>query len=175
MHSHEHESVWCLLAIGIDPDRSNPELYSLILHGEHDTPLLDGDRIVCFTDPGCASDLIRQYGGGSEADRIDVSVPLYWCDIASTLHLLESPGYDESASVLDTVNVLLELVKATGLTISCEHRAALHALADYCTLNKDLMPYFEEESDYSRRQCIDAVLWSVGAVVAKARIVSHGT
>jgi hypothetical protein len=50
-------------------------------------------------------------------------------------------------------------------------RRALYAIADYCTTNKDITKYLEEEGDHSSRELIDAVLWCVGAVVVKARIV----
>jgi hypothetical protein len=67
--------------------------------------------------------------------------------------------------------VLLDLVKASGIKMVERRRGALHAIADYCTFNKDLTKYLEEEGDYSSRELIDAVLWCVGAVVVKARIL----
>jgi len=48
---------------------------------------------------------------------------------------------------------------------------ALHAIADYCTTKTDLTNYFEADGDHSSRELIDAVLWCVGAVVVKARIL----
>jgi len=69
------------------------------------------------------------------------------------------------------VNALLDLVKAAGAPIIDSRRNALHAIAGYCTMSKDITKYLEEEGDYSSRELIDAVLWCVGAVVVKARIL----
>jgi hypothetical protein len=71
----------------------------------------------------------------------------------------------------DAVNMLLDLVKASGIKMIESRRRALYTIADYCTTNKDITKYLEEEGDHSSRELIDAVLWCVGAVVMKARIV----
>lgn len=165
------ETYWRLLAVGLDPDRSTPELYGLIYEGEADVPLMVDDRIVFFTDPSRAHDLIRDYGGALVADHLDIEKPFFWCDLAQALHFLSAGGIDEGASVLDAVNVLLDLVKATRIKMDERRRQALHSIADYCTFSKDLTKYLEEDGDYSSRELVDAVLWCVGSVVTKARIL----
>ena len=57
------EPLWRLLAIGLDPDKTVPDLYGAIHQGEPDLPLMVEGRIVFFTDPGRAPELIRRYGG----------------------------------------------------------------------------------------------------------------
>jgi len=165
------ETYWRLLAVALDPDRSTPELYGLIYEGETDVPLMVDDRIVFFTNPGRAHDLIREHGAALVADHLDIAKPFFWCDVAQALHFLSVGGFDEGASVLGTVNVLLDLVKATRIKVDDRRRRALHAIADYCTFSKDLTKYLEEDGDYSSRELVDAVLWCVGAVVVKARIL----
>ena len=165
------ETYWRLLAIGLDPDRSTPELYGLIYEGEVDVPLMVDDRIVFFTDPGRAHDLIRNHAGPLVADHFDIEKPFFWCDVAQALHFLSVGGFDEGACVLGAVNVLLDLVNATQVKMDDRRRLALHSIANYCTFNKDLTKYLEEEGDYSSRELVDAVLWCVGAVVVKARIL----
>ncbi|MBC7973744.1 MAG: hypothetical protein H7138_02080 [Myxococcales bacterium] len=53
---------------------------------------------------------------------------------------------------------------------SC-YRDDRDAIADYCTFDKNLTKYLEEEGDYSSRELVDAVLWCVGAVVVKSKIL----
>jgi hypothetical protein len=72
---------------------------------------------------------------------------------------------------LSVVNVLLDLVRTTGVKLDDRRKQALYAIADYCTFSKDLTKYLEEEGDYSSRELVDAVLWCVGAIVVKSRIV----
>ncbi len=165
------ETYWRLLAVGLDPDRSTPELYGLIYEGETDAPLMVDGRIVFFTDPARARELIERYGAPLVADKIDIAKPFFWCDIAQTLHLLSKGGLDHGAVVLGAVNVLLDLVRAAGVKLEDRRRQALSAIADYCTFDKDLTKYLEEEGDYSSRELVDAVLWCVGAVVVKSKIL----
>lgn len=164
-------AYWRLLAVGLDPDKSTPELYGIIHEGERDIPLMADGRIVFFTDPARAPMLIQQYGGVHASDPMDVKKPAFWCDVAQALHFLSTGGIDTQASVVDAVNVLLDLVKASGIEMDDRRRHALHSIADYCTMSKDLTKYLEEEGDYSSNELVDAVLWCVGAVVVMARIV----
>jgi hypothetical protein len=164
-------TYWRLLAVGLDPDNTKPDLYGLMYEGETDVPLMVDGRIVFFTDPARAHELIRTYGAALVADEIDVAKPFFWCDVAQALHFLSSGGMDAQAAVLGAVNVLLDLVKASGATMDDRRRRALYAIADYCTMNKDLTKYLEEEGDYSSDELVDAVLWCVGAVTVKARIL----
>jgi hypothetical protein len=164
-------SCWRLLAIGLDPDKSTPDLYGAIHESEPDAPLMVDDRIVFFTDPERAPELIQTYGGPWSHDAMEVAKPTRWCDVAQALHHLSAGGNDTSASVVDAVNVLLDLVKASGAKMIDSRRRALHAIADYCTTSKDLTRYLEEVGDYSSRELVDAVLWCVGAVVVKAKIL----
>lgn len=165
------ETYWRLLAIGLDPDRSTPELYGVIHEGEVDVPLMSDGRILFFTDPSRAHAIIREHNNGPVADKTDLEKPFFWCDVAQTLYYLSAGGIDTSATVVNAVNVLLTLTTAAGSTMIDSRRKALNAIANYCTMNTDLTAYFESEGDHSSRELIDAVLWCVGAVVAKARIV----
>lgn len=165
------ETYWRLLAIGLDPDQAKPDLYGLIHEGETDVPLMVDGRIIFFTDPTRARELIQQYGAALAADKIDVAKPFFWCDVAQALYFLSAGGTDTDAAVLGAVNVLLDLVKASGATMEERRRGALYAIADYCTTSKDLTKYLEEDGDYSSDELVDAVLWCVGAVAVKARIL----
>jgi len=165
------EPRWRLLAIALDPDNNVPELYGAFHDGDPDMPLMVDGRIVFFTDPARAPELIRQHGGPWVGDPMEVSKPTLWCDVSQALYHLSAGGIDTQTSVVDAVNVLLDLVRASGLKMIDSRRRALYAIADYCTTNKDLTKYLEEEGDHSSRELVDAVLWCVGAVVVKARIL----
>jgi|SRR5215216_1754277 len=171
MRDPSRETYWRLLAIATDPDRSSPELYGLIHEGETDVPLMVDGRIALFADPARAPELLQLYGAPLVADKVDIEKPFFWCDVAEALHLLSVGGIDAQASVLNAVNVLLTLVAASGIKLIDDRRRALHAIADYCTTSKDLTKYLEEDGEHSSRKLIDAVLWCVGAVAVKTRIV----
>lgn len=133
--------------------------------------LTSNGRILLFTDLTRASAVLDRYAGELRSEPRDVTKPFFWCDVAQTLHLLESGGVDDGACVLGAVNALLDLVAASGISMPPAHRAALHSIADYCTLHRDLTKYLEEEGDFSSQALIGAVLWSVGAVTVRSTIV----
>jgi hypothetical protein len=165
------EKIWRLLAISLDPDQADPAFYGLVLEGDIDEPLMHEGRVVLFREAARAADLLARYGSSMKADRAEISKPFFWCDVAQTLHLLQAGGLDEDACVLGAVNALLDLVRATGLKMPASAKAALHSIADYCTMNKDLTKYLEEEGDYSSDALVDAVLWCVGAVATKSTVL----
>lgn len=165
------QTFWRLLAIGLDPDRSDPELYGLIYENAKDVPLMKEGRIVLFTDPGRARQLLHEFDVAGDADHIDVDRPFFRCDIAQTLYLLNAGGIDERAAILNAVNALLDLVRATGIEMPREHGPALRSIADYCTFNRDITKYLEEEGDFAGGDIIDAVLWCVGAIAVKSTVV----
>lgn len=170
-HASSIQPYWRLLAVALDPDRPTPELYGILHEAEKDVPLMVDGRIVFFTDPARAPELIQKHGGAWVTDPIDVAKPSFWCDVAQALHFLSAGGIDTTASVVNAVNVLLDLVRATGIEIEDRRRKALYSIADYCTISKDLTKYLEEVGDYSSDELVDAVLWCVGAVVVMARIL----
>ena len=94
------------------------------------------------------------------------------CDVAQALYLLSAGGSDAEAALLNAVNVLLDLVAATGISMDARRRDALGDIADFCTTRSDVTRYLEEEGSCSGRELVDAVLWCVGAIVVKSVIVS---
>ena len=117
------------------------------------------DRIVFFTDPARAPELIQKHGGAWVTDPIDVARPSFWCDVAQALHFLSAGGFDDGADVLSAVNVLLDLVRATGAKMDDRRKKALYAIADYCTFNKDLTKYLEgTERHGAGREALDDFL-----------------
>jgi len=80
------QKYWRLLAVGLDPARSTPDLYGVIHEGDRDVPLMVDGRIVFFTDPARAPALVQQYGGPWATDPVDVGKPSFWCDVAQALH-----------------------------------------------------------------------------------------
>src|SRR5215831_3284082 len=146
MSTDEHSSspttssiqpYWRLLAVALDPDNPMPELYGVLHEAEKDVPLMVDGRIVFFTDPTRAPELIQKYGGAWGTDPSDVAKPSFWCDVAQALHFLSAGGFDDGADVLSAVNVLLDLVRAVGAKMDDRRKKALYAIADYCTFSKD--------------------------------------
>lgn len=162
---------WRVIAFSLDPDHHEPQLYCLIREGQVDVPLMANGRIVLFAKMEHAAELLRRYGQAASDEVLDIERPFLFCDVAQTLHLLSMGGFDAESAVLNTVNVLLDLVVATGVPFDERRRVALGSVADYCTMNRDVTRYLEEEGDYSSRELLDAVLWCVGVVASMSMVV----
>ena len=106
---------WRLLAVALDPGRETPELYGLIREGQSDVPLMVDGRILLFAERGRADELLRRHGRLVGDEVVDVERPFFVCDVAQALHLLSVGGLDSDSAVLSAVNVLLDLVVATGV------------------------------------------------------------
>jgi hypothetical protein len=152
------QKIWSLVALHFDPEIEGPELYALIFEAAPDVPLMVDGRILFFKEASRARALIERHGSHLPADRIDVDVPSMRCDLAQALHFLSAGGFDETASVVNCVNVLLDFVRGIGAELGEERKRVLYSIADYTTTSKDLTRYLEEEGDYPSRQLVDAVL-----------------
>lgn len=114
--------------------------------------------------------MLEHYGAGLKADKVDVQKPFFWCDVAQALRFSRRTATTRRL-VLGAVSALLDLVRALGIKMDERRCQAAHGIANYCTMNKDPTKYLEKEGDYSSRELVDAILWCVGAVAVKARIV----
>lgn len=170
-HSPADVVYWRLIGFLLDPNRDEPQLYCLMREGQVDVPLMASGRIVLFAEMGRAAELLHRYGRVADGEVPDIERPFLFCDVAQTLHRLSMGGIDDESAILNTVNLLLDLVVATGVPFDERRRTALGSIADYCTTNRDVTRYLEEEGDYSSRELLDAVLWCVGVVASMSMVV----
>ena len=162
-----YEDIW-LIGITIDPDREQPNFYTIIFAGDTDLPLTTDGYIVFFSHLDClikAIDLQRP----DISKQIDIS-DLYDFNIAQMLYLLQSEQLDCSNIIVDTLNIILELVKASGFSLPIESKKVLFRVADFFTFNQNIAELFAED-DINRREAINAVLWCIGAIASKSKFL----
>ena len=157
-----------LIAFHLDPDTEYPNIYTLFV--TEDSPLVSDEYIVFFNEPGLASKAVEMYGDGVK-DGLPQEVDLH-CYIAESLYLINSEAVDPSATIINSLNILLDLVKATRLSMPEEYERLLYAFADYLTFDRDLSVFFAQEGN-TRSRVLDAVLWCIGAVVSKSKVLTY--
>lgn len=162
--------IWRLLSIRIDPDDPTPVLYSLVLEGEKDRPLMADGKIVFFTDAKRAESILASYGSELFADEVAVEEPFFKIDLACALYLVNTEGFDDGAYVLNTVNTLWDLVRAIPMKMPDYHKEAFKKYVAFGTLQRDLSVHFEGSAS-SIKQLMDAILWCVGAVVVFSKVI----
>lgn len=159
-----------LIGFRIAPENVQPELYTLLLSDGEDQPVLIDGEIAMFGKPSLASKAMELAGIDDARLGPPPREPDLVCDLAETLYLIHSEDVDQSASILNVLNTLLDLVAATRIPIPPESRRILHALADHLTFAREFGEFIDQDS-ITRSAVKDALLWCVGAVVAKARIL----
>jgi hypothetical protein len=141
-------------------------VYTLIF-GEDTRPITaDGDLLV-FARTEHADDALRVAGLSATFPLPDE--PMLTCDLAGTLFLLQSRDQDDNATILDTVNFLLDCAKALDLRVNTVERRILHDVADHFTFSRDV-----NALGGSRRVASDAILWLFGAIAVRSRLVPSG-
>ncbi len=156
--------IWRLAYLAPAPDGDLAKWYLLINEGPQEQILKVDERILVFKDPDAAEQIITRYGAHLPADEQDLEEPFFRGHVAQSLYLLTSGEIDETRLIIDTANLLLDLIAATGRTAPEHHRQRLKALADYFTFASDPAGFFRE-SGISSDDIVESLLWATGLVV----------
>ena len=165
------EALW-IVGFRLEPGRAEPDLYTVMACNGNDRPLTTSDgRIVLFgrleLTPralalGYDSAFQRLPPPAAEASLI--------CDLPESMRMLQEENYDPAATILELLNVLLDLVKASQWPMPEQYRRVLKAIADHLTFNREY-GYFISSESVGRDAAVAAVLWSIGAVVTRSIMV----
>lgn len=150
------------------------DLYAIVLYYEttrnqKNRPLTSGGRIVLFRDVALANRVLALG---------DVAFTKYFAapqEIAVTyeplkaLALVENAEYDDSATIINCANEVLDFVAATGREMPHVYRTALESFLNYATFDRDLSVYFDRAAG-GREAVRDALLWCFGAVWMSVRL-----
>ena len=167
----EREKLLWLFGFRLDPETEVPNLYTLIVYGEQEPPLVAGGQLVFFTRPQLAINALQLCDiDVSELGRPPTQIDVI-CDIAETLYLLDAEDIDESGIMLNCLNALLNLVKVTLTPMPTEYKRVLYALADYLNIDEEFASFLAEE-DIQRSEIVNAILWCVGAITVKSKLLT---
>jgi hypothetical protein len=167
--SQRHEEL-AMAGVRLDPTHEGPQFYTLLaVGGGNERPLTAEGRIIFFARPtlvhkALAMDKSMAVLGTPprEAETI--------CDVAQTLYLVNSQDNDPDGVVLDCLLIFDDLVRATRLSMPERYQGILTELAARLTEGSSLKKIFT--SDALRHHVEDALLWCVGAITMKARILT---
>ena len=164
-----HEELM-LIGFRVDASHDGPQFYTLLaVGGDNERPLTADGRIVFFTSPELASQALAMDASmaslGPAPDEIET-----FCDVAEALHRVNSQNADPDGIVLDCLLVFDDLVRATQLHMPDRYQGILTELAARLTEGAQLHHIFTNPS--LREHVEDALLWCVGAITVKARIIT---
>jgi hypothetical protein len=166
---HTHEEL-ALIALRVTPYHEAYQLYTLLaVGGDNERPLTAAGSILFFTDPKAAGKALELDASMSSLGSVPNHLEAV-CDIAESLYLVNSQDTDPHGTLLDCLLLLDDLVRATRLHMPERHQSLLTELTARLTEGKQLKVIFSNAA--LRHHVEDALLWCVGAVTVKARIIS---
>jgi hypothetical protein len=167
--SERHEEL-AMAGFRIDPTHEGPQFYTLLaVGGDNERPLTADGRIIFFArttlvHKALAMDKSLAVLGNPPRDVETI------CDVAQTLYLVNSQDEDPDGVVLDCLLIFDDLVRATRISMPERYQAILTELAARLTEGQSLKRLFM--SDALRQHVEDALLWCVGAVTMKAKLLT---
>jgi hypothetical protein len=165
---HDHEEL-ALIALRVTPYHEGYQLYTLLaVGGDNERPLTAGGSIVFFTDPKVAAKALELDASMSPLGPAPTHLEVV-CDLAEALYLVNSQETDSHGTLLDCLLILDDLVRATHLHMPERFQALLTELTARLTEGKQLKQIFSNAA--LRHRVEDALMWCVGAVTVKARII----
>jgi hypothetical protein len=165
-----HEEL-ILIGFRVDARHDGAQFYTLLaVGGDDERPVTADGRIVFFAHPKLAAkaqtldpSMARL---GAPPDAIET-----FCDVAEALYRVNSQQADPDGVILDCLLVFDDLVRATRLHMPDRYQGILTELAARLTEGTQLRNIFTNPS--LREHVEDAILWCVGAVTAKARMLTE--
>lgn len=167
----QNQSFLRLISVAIDPDLKRPELFYLLFEGEKDYPILDSGRIVFFGTIQEASANAVRYIESLHVDIIDIDTPFMCLDIPNTLYFLTEGNIDNGCVVLNSINLLIDLVKATSICSALSLLPTLKHIADYAMFSTDMRAFRDNQEPSVIDNRVNAVLLSIGAVCVSSRVI----
>jgi hypothetical protein len=159
-----------LAGFRIDPTREGPQFYTLLaVGGDNERPLMADGRIIFFlrlTQVHKALAMDPSLAVLGDPPRAVETI----CDVAQTLYLVNSQDADPDGVVLDCLLIFDDLVRASGLSMPERYQGILTELAARLTEGQSLKKVFTNEA--LRQHVEDALLWCVGAVTMKAKVLT---
>lgn len=159
-----------LIGFRINPDSESPDVYTLMTYGAKEMPIVVNGQLLFFRSPTSTAVVYEFF---EESIKKLASLPTETdaiCDVAAMLHIINHQDSDESATVLNCLNTLFDLVNATQLTIPTAYKKMLYNLADHLTFNQDFADYINQQG-LERANITNGVLWCIGAIVVNSRIL----
>ena len=167
--SDRHEEL-AMAGFRLDPRHEGPEFYTLLaVGGDNERPLVADGRIVFFA----RTTLVHKALAMDQSMAVLGTPPRdveTMCDVAQTLYLINSQDEDPDGVVLDCLLIFDDLVRATNISMPERYQGILTELAARLTEGDTLGKVFTNEA--LRQHVEDALLWCVGAVTMKAKILT---
>jgi len=159
-----------LIGFKISGKLNKMNFYCLLLGDNEFTPLHKKQKIIFFKDIKLSvkafknSDLIDCYRGVLPKKLQMV------CDLVKTEKLIESSNIDRQAVILNTLNMLDDLICFLKINIPKKYRVIIYSLLDRLTFYRTFGRYLKE-NNLRRKEILEAVMWMKNCVLRNSIII----
>ena len=167
----QHHEELVLVGLRLDPAYEGAEFYTLLaVGGDNERPIVAEERILFFARPELAGKALELDPKLSQLGPAPQEMETF-CDVAQSLHLVNSQDADPEGVILECLLIFDDLVRATRLHMPDRYQGLLTELAARLTERASLRDIFRSHA--LREHCEDALLWCIGAIAAKARMIAE--
>lgn len=161
-----------LIGFRINPDSEELEFYTLVdCSGEKDRTLTVDNDLIFFAKLEQKQQAFELF---NENIKKGFAVPdevALVADLAGALYLIENEDLDDSAIILNLLNTIFDLLYSADKQLSEDKKSLLWGFADHLTFEKEFNQYLSSNA-INRQSIIDSILWSVGAIVSRIKILT---
>ena len=157
-----------LIGFRLDPAAEAPQFYTLMgSEGEDERPIAREGRVLFFRKPSQAARALAASDNGFRQVRPVPRELELLCDIAGALHVANQLDEDADGLLFELIAVFDDLLRAVQLSPPPEFIDVLSGVASRLTQSQEFASYLES-SGQSRERLEDALLWCIGAAMAKS-------
>ena len=157
-----------LIGFRLDPAAEDPQFYTLMgSDGEDERPIAREGRVLFFRKPSAAARALAACDNGfSQVRPVPRELELL-CDIGGALHVANQQDEDADGLLFELIAVFDDLLRAVKLAPPPEFAEVLSGVAGSLTEGQEFAGYLQA-SGQPRERLEDALLWCVGAAMAKS-------
>ena len=157
-----------LMAFRLDPAAEAPQFYTLMgSEGGDERPIARDGRVLFFRKPSAAARALAASDNGFRGMRPVPRDLELLCDIGGALHVANQLEEDADGVLFELIAVFDDLLRAVKLSPPPEFIDVLSGVAARLTQSQEFASYLNS-SGQSRERLEDALLWCVGAAMAKS-------
>jgi hypothetical protein len=159
-----------IIGFKIFPGSQKIDFFTVIIYVEDDRPITKDKRLLFCTKLKLIPKIIKHGFPITKNLTLSSCKPSLICNINESIRLIESEDIDDSAIILNSLNIMFDLVKSTEFNIPNQYNKILFSFADHLTFERSISNFFEQEN-IDRKLILDAFLWCIGAIFAKSKII----
>lgn len=139
--------------------------------GNENRPIMVDDKVLFFNEPelasaalGVANPDMKSFGPCPE----EVAA-IY--NISEMLQLIETADIDETATIVDCLNIFDDLLEAVKQPLSPDYKRILYVIADHLTFHREFGTFLEEQH-IDRTMLREAIKWCIETVFSRSKFDS---